>query len=165
MSNSEIVTVEKANELLQNHFGRNVLGKPYYRITQADEKELLVDHMGTHHVTNKYEYLDPRVYVLEVFTDATNNPEIPHNFSYEPLFAFYGPNGEPQPLIWKAIEFIVNVLEKGKKKTIEDYRKEEAKRTEEYKDKVMGMFENAAAKSADPDLITGETVAGFRSKE
>jgi hypothetical protein len=162
--NSEVVTVEKANELLLQTFGKNQHEKPFYRITQADEKEVLVDHMGTHHINNKYEYLDPRVYVLEVFTDARENREIPRDFSYEPIFAFYGPDGEPQPLVWKAIKFIVDILEKGKKKTFDDYVKEEEQKKKHSIDAIMAEFENAAAKSDNPDLITGETVAGFRSK-
>ena len=156
---SEFITLEDANKKIQERWGKGIGGKPMYRIAMADQIEMLVDHMGTHHVNRKYECEDPRCYVLEFLADASQNPEIPRDWSYEPLWVFRGPDGEPLPLLWKAIEFILYTLENGTKTTIEDYRKLEEQRKKDSVDAIMGEFERAATESSNPDLVTGETIS------
>lgn len=149
--------MDDANKLLLEKYGRTIHGKPYFRVARADQKETRKDESGMLHVCEKYNYLHPEAYLLEAIMDASGNPELVTDYSYECLWAFVDPLGEPLPLFWKPIEFIVRCLEDGKHKTLDDYLKADEKKREEFKDWFLGVLENAAMKDPKSE-VTGETI-------
>lgn len=64
-------------------------------------------------------------------------------FTYEPLFPFLDKDNNQLPLNWKAIEFLVNRVEKAEKRflTEEDHRQEEEKKQQEESDRVYGILD------------------------
>src|SRR5579872_4148122 len=114
-------SLEVINQRLVDIYGRSMIQDlPNYRVVWAGSQRevrtgLYAKHteagiyLGEAVLTQEVEkYPDWKDYwVLEVPFWNHNNPELKADFSYEPLFFFKDPNGNPLPYDWEVIEKVV----------------------------------------------------------
>lgn len=117
--------IYKVNEHLRNVYGRDLLGRPYFRIVWSDEQletrigkvaeyygHIFVREVDGAHKVPKYSWIKHR-WILEKLMYFDNPPrELPdtHKGSYEPIYVFWYPDHSPEPVTWDKVNWIVNTL-------------------------------------------------------
>jgi len=159
-------TIETLNKRLIEHFGTDVvLGLPIFRIVWANEQTeiRLVDITdsgiqlleATIMEVKKYPYLKD-LYVLErlVLIPDIDQPSLPASkLSYEPIWAYRGPDGLPIAPIWNATKFIIDTLYAALgKSTLKKYVDSEKNTTAEGKEQRI--------KEISDELFGDETETG-----
>lgn len=164
------------NKELLKKYGTDLTGKPHYRVVQNGrsfvEKRkgnfktfyghiFIREEFGVREVP-KYNYVPDGFWILEKLF-VNRNEELVDKLGYEPIWVFYGKNGEYQKVNLKACIFLIESALRGPTKETNPLTPEEqiAKETEEF-------FELLGGK---PDLDmafkSGEAVSfsGLNSKE
>ena len=115
------MTKEQVNQILLDHFGKDLLGKPKFQVVWSnDETEVRVgtfdEYFGGIYVRTlsgarewkKYSYLSDK-WVLEQLV-PTNNPELKERLSYEPIYVFQDKDGNYLPLNIEVAIAVVNSI-------------------------------------------------------
>ena len=159
------------NKWLQKTYGKNVIGKPKFRLVWSEEitenrkgewnefcGNLFLRTVKGVRLVKKYNYITER-YILEGWYDAdlSTNGEIPDakNGDYVPVYVFEDSKGNPLPVTYKALEFIIASVQ-GRVRKDEEISEEKtneqeiAKTVESFDDhpgyfKTSGETRNAVA--------------------
>jgi hypothetical protein len=110
----------------------------------------------------KYWYMKD-CWLLERVEPNIDRKDIFHDkFTYEPLFPFLDKDDNQLPLNWKAIEFLVNRVEKAEKRflTEEEHRLQEEKKQQEESDKVYGLLDAPESTKPLPSFESSTLLTG-----
>tara|TARA_Y100000310_G_scaffold26486_1_gene25270 strand:+ start:8564 stop:9118 length:555 start_codon:yes stop_codon:yes gene_type:complete len=131
---TKVEEIEVINKRLQEYFGRDLAGRPNFRLTWSEhETEVRIGNFedwtssgniflrsffGAREV-RKYQYVQPR-WVLERLFWNVCNPELLAKFTYEPLWTFQDKDGDYLFPVWPAVELVVCTVLYGPKKAADD---------------------------------------------
>jgi hypothetical protein len=126
----------EVNKKLADNYGLFFDGKPNYRVVwSTDETEkrfgtvrvfagsiFIREETGVHEMP-KYPFSKDR-FVLEKRI-LLFNPELTEKIGYEPLFVFQDKHGNPLPLAWRPLEYILYFAINGTPKTLSEHADED----------------------------------------
>lgn len=110
------MTPTEINQKLADNYGLDLDGTPKFRIawttdlTEKRKKRVLAsgEEVIEVHEVPKYAYAPDR-WVLEIYT-PTANDELTTKTGYEPIWVFQDKNGAYLPVVWAAVEIIIQAL-------------------------------------------------------
>lgn len=155
-------SIESINEKLVNEFGKELDGRPRFRVVFSENQ---YENRLTNYTDEGFELLKPEVrllpkyrqyirdkYVLERLIPVTGETDLVEKTSYEPAWVFQDKNGKYLPPFFDGCRLVIESMYEaiGRKDTFA-----------RYKDKNVSKEERMAElKKVEDELFGNETVVG-----
>ena len=167
--------IEINNKLIRIYGREPITNKPRYRVVWSEfqtEKrygsyDVLTQETGIWLGVKqglveikKYWYMK-ECWLLERVEPNINRKDIFHDkFTYEPILTFLDKDNNPLPLNWRAVEFLVNRIEKATRifKTEADHQEIEDKRMEEESQRVYAILDKPDPTKPIPTFTTSTLI-------
>lgn len=146
------------NKKLKRYFGE-LDGKQIFRLARTNELEYRRDYNGDVVLVPRYNYLNGTFWVIEKMLPVSGpNAELlpGSKTSYEPIFIFRRPDGNPMPVSEDAVLSLVHVQLFGERKK-RDLVKEELDHYERQVD-ILTQFLNDECSAMSMQLHVGEAI-------